>query len=79
MRSDGLCFAGSLQHEKLGKYSDRLEEDGERPQDFRERKAVIEDTAQYETRSQQVFGAESVNGRVVSWPRKSMSATTSTA
>lgn len=67
MCRDSLCLSGALEHEKLGKDSNGLEEDGERPQDFRKGELVVEYEGEDEAWTEQVFDAEGVNGGVMRW------------
>ena len=65
MGGDVLRLARPLQHEQLRQDGDRLEEDGEGPQDFDGSKTIIE----YESKDcgwpNKVFDSESVNSRVM--------------
>lgn len=67
MRGYCLGFACPLEHEELWQDRDRLEENGERPQDLGEVEVVIENEGQYDAGTQQVFNAERVNRGVVCW------------
>lgn len=65
MSRDGLRFTSALKHEQLGKDSNSLEPDRERPKNLGEPESVIENQGENDARAQQVFDAESVNGGVV--------------
>lgn len=68
MRSDRLRLSRALQHEQLRHDSDRLQEDRERPKNFRDLEAVVEYEGEEDTGSNEVFDAEGVDGGVVCWP-----------
>ena len=65
MRRDGFCFACALEDEELRENGDRLEEDGERPEDLCDGVAIVEDECKDECGPDEVLDAEGVDGRVV--------------
>lgn len=67
MRCDCLRLARPLQHEELRENSNRLEEDGERPQNLREAELVVEDEGEDEAGADEVFNLEGINRGVVCW------------
>lgn len=65
MCRNGLRLARALEHKQLGEDSNSLQPDGERPKNFGELEAVVEDERKDDARPEEVFDAEGVNGGVV--------------
>ena len=65
MRRDGLRLARALEHEKLGEDSNSLQPNGERPENLGEPEGIVEDERKDDAWREEVFDAESVNGRVM--------------
>ena len=62
-----LRFARSLKHEELRKDGHGFQEDREGPKDFRELEFIVEDEAEDDARSNEIFHFEGVNCGVVRW------------
>lgn len=68
MRRDRFCFASALEDEELREDGDRLEEDGEGPEDLCQVEGVVEEDPEEERGAEEVLDAEGVDGRVMRWP-----------
>lgn len=62
---NGLGLSRALEHEQLGQDGNRLEVDGERPENFEDREFVVADEGKNKGRANDIFKAESIDRRVV--------------
>ena len=75
MRCDGFRLSCPLEQEQLWEDGNRLEEDGEGPQNFRDPELVVEEETKDHAGPNEVFDFERIDGGVVGWTRSRESVT----